>query len=188
MLFSEYVPAPLSLWLDDHLEEAGRVEEQLITAAEFMADNGLIHFDAHFGNIMTDGETLYVADFGLALADWFELTEAERAFADRHRPHDRAYVTTHLVHSLVAGLLGGQDLLGSAADHPPRRRRRPRPARAGGRDHGAARADRGDHERLLRLAPAHAPRDAVPHRGRRPNAERNTLTRSACINGWILAA
>ena len=31
-----------------------------------MNTHGLVHFDAHFGNVLTDGRRLFVADFGLA--------------------------------------------------------------------------------------------------------------------------
>jgi tRNA A-37 threonylcarbamoyl transferase component Bud32 len=31
-----------------------------------MNSNGLMHFDAHFQNILTDGQRLYLADLGLS--------------------------------------------------------------------------------------------------------------------------
>ena len=40
-----------------------------------MRDRGLIHFDAHFDNILTDGHRLYFSDFGLAVSSRFELAD-----------------------------------------------------------------------------------------------------------------
>jgi hypothetical protein len=67
---------------------------------------GLLHFDSHSTNVLTDGRRFYLTDFGLAAADRFELDAAERRFVAEHVDHDRAYTATHLVAWLVAGLLG----------------------------------------------------------------------------------
>ena len=40
----------------------------------------MLHFDLHRHNVLTDGEQLYVADFGLAICADFDLAPAERAF------------------------------------------------------------------------------------------------------------
>jgi hypothetical protein len=51
--------------------------------------------------VLTDGEQLYAADFGLALCADFELSPAERAFFETHRLYDRAYVDWALVEWLA---------------------------------------------------------------------------------------
>ncbi|PSM45426.1 hypothetical protein C6Y14_03680 [Streptomyces dioscori] len=113
-LFLEYVPQNLHEWLGQQLaagdEAAERacalVESGLEAGTSFMSSRGLLHFDTHFENILTDGERLYFADYGLALSSGFELSLEERAFFDRHRGYDRFYSAGYLVNWLVATLHG----------------------------------------------------------------------------------
>ncbi|MET0136637.1 MAG: hypothetical protein ABW215_23860 [Kibdelosporangium sp.] len=101
-LFLEYVPQTLSrlfaasgpqLW----------VEDALARATAFMSSRGFVHFDGHFGNILTDGQQLFFADFGLASSTTFELSAAESAFLSDHLSYDHCYTMSHL----LRGLLGG---------------------------------------------------------------------------------
>jgi hypothetical protein len=57
-----------------------------------MNGRSMLHFDLNSENVLTDGERLYVTDFGLALCSNFDLSPAERAFFEAHRLYDRAYV------------------------------------------------------------------------------------------------
>ena len=50
------------------------VEKELEAGTSFMNARGLLHFDAHFQNILTDGERLYFADYGLAISSRFDLS------------------------------------------------------------------------------------------------------------------
>ncbi|MEU8995729.1 protein kinase family protein [Streptomyces caniferus] len=117
-LFLEYIPQNLHEWLGVRLdagdEAADRacamVERELAAGVSFMNARGLLHFDAHFENILTDGRRLFFADYGLAVSSRFALSPEEAAFFDRHRTYDRCYTVTHLVHWLVAHLYGyGRD-------------------------------------------------------------------------------
>jgi hypothetical protein len=56
----------------------------------------MLHFDLHFHNVLTDGEQLYVTDFGLALCSGFDLSAAERGFFERHQLYDRCYLANYL--------------------------------------------------------------------------------------------
>ncbi|MGW0568379.1 protein kinase family protein [Streptomyces tauricus] len=113
-LFLEYVPQNLHQWLGQQLaagdEAADRacamVESGLEAGTSFMNSRGLLHFDTHFENILTDGERLYFADYGLALSARFELSREERAFFDLHRSYDRCYSAGYLVNWLVTALYG----------------------------------------------------------------------------------
>ena len=115
-LFLEYIPQTLHEWLGAQLQAGGQaadracamVERQLEAGIAVMNARGLLHFDAHFENILTDGQRLYFADYGLALSSRFEMTEAEAAFFERHRTYDRCYARTYLVHWLVTALHGAR--------------------------------------------------------------------------------
>jgi hypothetical protein len=114
VVFLEYVPDNLYTWLAKQLTgDAGTadaacamLERRLRADVAFMNANGLLHFDAHFGNILTEGRRLYFADFGLATSSRFELTGAESTFLDRHRSHDACHTMTELVNRIVTGLTG----------------------------------------------------------------------------------
>ncbi|WP_424636814.1 protein kinase family protein [Embleya sp. AB8] len=113
-LFLEYIPQNLHQWLGTQVEAGDRtanracamVERELAAGASFMNDRGLLHFDAHFENILTDGRRLYFADYGLAISSRFELSQDEADFVDRHQTYDRCHTTTYLVNWLVTALLG----------------------------------------------------------------------------------
>lgn len=82
------------------------VEQALARGAAFMSSRGLVHFDAHFANILTEGRQLYFADFGLALSYDFDLSAEESRFLTRHLAYDRAYTASHLLHHLLDGVRG----------------------------------------------------------------------------------
>ncbi|WP_189107809.1 protein kinase family protein [Streptomyces camponoticapitis] len=113
VLFMEHVPRTLGAWLGDR-RAVPPVEGQaspylwaesvLTRGADFMSARGLVHFDAHFRNVLTDGRLIYFADFGLALSSHFELAPAETDFLADHLSYDRCYITTHLLrHHLLDG-------------------------------------------------------------------------------------
>ncbi len=118
VLFLEYIPQNLDQWLSAQLAEGGAaaeracamVERNLRTGVACMNSRGLLHFDAHFENFLTDGRRLYFADFGLATCSRFELSPAESGFLAEHATYDRCYTVTHLVYSLARSLCGyGRD-------------------------------------------------------------------------------
>lgn len=115
MLFTEHIPHTVNTWLGNQAAVGAQtaatayamVEQGLQAGAAFMGDRGLLHFDAHFDNLLTDGRRLYFADFGLATCIRFALSPAESTFHQRHRTYDRTYTATHLVRSMVTTLRGG---------------------------------------------------------------------------------
>ncbi|WP_329133023.1 protein kinase family protein [Streptomyces sp. NBC_01476] len=108
VLFLEHVPRTLAAWLNGAGDAAlGWVEAALARGTAFMSARGLVHFDAHFANLLTDGRQLYFADFGLALSSGFDLTPDEAAFLADHRAYDRSYVMAHLLrHHVLDGVRG----------------------------------------------------------------------------------
>jgi hypothetical protein len=114
VLFLEYIPHNLHDWLtvqvaagDDAAERAcAMVDDELGAGISFMNARGLLHFDVHFQNILTDGERLFFADYGLAISSRFELSPAEADFFDEHSGYDRYYAATYLVNWLAVALHG----------------------------------------------------------------------------------
>ncbi|MFJ1756387.1 protein kinase family protein [Kitasatospora sp. NPDC088134] len=107
VLFLEHWPQTLGDWLDGHPERAGGAphawaERELARGVAFLRAHDTVHFDAHPGNLLTDGETLCFADFGLALRADFALTPEEREFLERHRDYDRYHAFGHLLRRQLA--------------------------------------------------------------------------------------
>ncbi|MEU4408999.1 serine/threonine protein phosphatase [Streptosporangium sp. NPDC023963] len=114
VLFQEFIPHNLDDWLAARLaagQEAAiaasaMVESCLLTDVAFMNGQELMHFDGHFGNILTDGERLYIADLGLATSRRFDLSGQEIEFLERNRTHDIGYALMRLVNWLVTNVCG----------------------------------------------------------------------------------
>ncbi|MFE7744757.1 protein kinase family protein [Nocardia sp. NPDC057455] len=113
-LFLEYIPQSLHEWLNAQIEAGDEaadracamVERELAAGTEFMNNRGLLHLDAHFENILTDGRRIYFGDYGLALSCGFDLSPKEAAFFDRSQSYDRGFTATYLVNWLVTALYG----------------------------------------------------------------------------------
>jgi hypothetical protein len=109
VLFLEHVPQTLAAWMaDQDVSAFAWADAQLADTTAFMREHGLVHFDAHFLNILTDGHGLYFSDFGLALSDRFDLSDQEMAFLREHRCYDRDYTAAHLVNQHVAERVRGE--------------------------------------------------------------------------------
>jgi hypothetical protein len=107
VLFFEHLPYPIIGWLgEDPASKAESVERQLSGIVGFLRDRELLHMDGHFGNMRTDGERIYLTDFGLATSPRFELSDAERDFARRNATHDAGYASMRLVNWLVTTVCG----------------------------------------------------------------------------------
>ncbi|KAA2261436.1 PTD012 family protein [Solihabitans fulvus] len=113
-LFLEYIPQNLHDWLDVQIKAGDEAAEQacamvareLEAGTSFMNARGLLHFDGHFQNILTDGERLFFADYGLSISSRFDLSKDEADFVAEHQTYDRCYTVTHLVIWLVTALYG----------------------------------------------------------------------------------
>ncbi|MFD8246571.1 protein kinase family protein [Nocardia sp. NPDC059691] len=113
-LFLEYIPQNLHEWLNAQIEAGDEatdracamVERELAAGTAFMNSRGLLHLDAHFWNILTDGRCLYLGDYGLSLSSAFDLSPEEAAFFDQHQSYDRGYTATYLVNWLLTALYG----------------------------------------------------------------------------------
>lgn len=106
-LFSEHIPKTLSAQFREdlaHQPMAAITELQttLLQQIAFIHSRRVLHMDAHFDNILTDGHALFWSDFGLALSRDFQLDSDEREFFEAHHDFDSCTVITSLVHGVVS--------------------------------------------------------------------------------------
>lgn len=116
-LILEFIPETLNNWLytqakmgDAELERAIQmVETPLFETVAFMNAKELLHFDAHFTNILTDGKQVYFADFGLATSTHFTLCNEEKLFFSKHHDYDRSFVAWALTKWILSYVFGRED-------------------------------------------------------------------------------
>jgi hypothetical protein len=88
VLFLEYIPHVLETWLWENPNKIQQPLDDLRTTIDFLRTKGIIHFDAHFQNVLTDGEQIYLTDFGLVLDKSFALTKDEESFFEQNTFYD----------------------------------------------------------------------------------------------------
>jgi hypothetical protein len=98
VLFLEYIPQVLETWLHENPNTLEQSLNEIRTTLDFLRTKGIIHFDAHFRNILTDGERIYLTDFGLVLDKNFALTKQEEAFFEQNIFYDYGEVLRNLRH------------------------------------------------------------------------------------------
>lgn len=114
VLCLEYLPNRLDTWLTSQLAAGpdavaaacAMLERSLRADVAFLNARGLLHFDAHFRNVLTDGHRVYLADFGLASSSRFDLCDDERDFLARNTSHDACYAVRELLNWMVANIVG----------------------------------------------------------------------------------
>lgn len=87
----------------NHLEKLNKSFE---TVLEFMQENGFLHMDAHFHNILADEDDIYLSDFGLALSKKFDLSMTEHNFVKDHENYDRCSYSVNLLHGVLTSYAG----------------------------------------------------------------------------------
>jgi len=80
VLFLEHFPHTLHPWFAANLSSASHVFSKMQALTDFLRSQCVVHFDCHHRNILTDGESLYLTDFGLASNTDFDLTTREQSF------------------------------------------------------------------------------------------------------------
>ncbi|MBD0301956.1 MAG: hypothetical protein ICV85_07165, partial [Tolypothrix sp. T3-bin4] len=98
VLFLEYIPHVLETWLLLNPNKLQKPLDDLRTTINFLRTKGIIHFDAHFRNILTDGKRIYLTDFGLVLDKSFALTKDEEFFFEQNIFYDYGEVLRNLGH------------------------------------------------------------------------------------------
>ncbi len=88
ILYLEHIPHAVAHWVRTHLSRIPTVMADTQAAITFLRAQGIIHFDSHFFNLLTDGQRVYLTDFGLALDQQFALSPAEVQFYQQHTEYD----------------------------------------------------------------------------------------------------
>jgi hypothetical protein len=96
VLFLEYVPYVLATWLQNHHGQCQQPLADLFRTVDFLREQGVVHFDAHFNNVLTDGDRAYLTDFGLVLDRSFSLTKKEEDFFTEHVFYDYGVIMSSL--------------------------------------------------------------------------------------------
>lgn len=117
ILFLEFVPQTLIGWLRKQYQLGLEAFDQALVFVEtnlsltiaFMKSQGLVHFDTHFENILTDGHRLYFNDFGLALSSDFDLNAEELNFLAKHQDYDFCRASVGFMHALIISTFGDED-------------------------------------------------------------------------------
>ena len=117
VLFLEHIPKTLPGWLDEQVALGGdatdaaieMVEKGLRAGVDEMKLAGVLHFDAHLNNMLTDGSRVYFTDFGLATSPSFQLSDQEKRFIADNATHDRYHTLTRLVDWIVTALTDAPD-------------------------------------------------------------------------------
>jgi hypothetical protein len=88
VLFLEYIPHTVATWLLEHPRKMPMVLTDMQATITFLRNNGIIHLDTDFFNMLTDGKQVYLTDFGLVLDKQFELTSTEEQFYKQNIHYD----------------------------------------------------------------------------------------------------
>jgi hypothetical protein len=98
VLFLEYIPHILETWLRENPHKLQQPLDELRRTIDFLRKKEIIHFDAHFRNILTDSEQIYLTDFGLVLDKSFALTSDAESFFEKNTFYDYGEVLRNLGH------------------------------------------------------------------------------------------
>ena len=97
VLFLEFIPHVLRPWLAENTAQTPKILSDLFAAVDFLRKNNVIHFDAHYDNILTDGERAYLTDFGLVLDKNYLQTDSEKEFFSKHIYYDYGEIIASLI-------------------------------------------------------------------------------------------
>ena len=84
------------LWLGENPERVPDFLAQVFGAITELQSREMVHFDAHWANIITDGARYRLVDFGLAMSANMESSETERTFLSGHLHYDYGVVLGYL--------------------------------------------------------------------------------------------
>jgi hypothetical protein len=100
ILFLEHFPHTVAPWLVADVSRLPHLIAEMYATLSFLRKNGILHMDAHFNNMVTDGKHIYLTDFGLVLDRQFDLSPAEKEFFSQNSYYDFGYLLWALGFSL----------------------------------------------------------------------------------------
>lgn len=90
IIFLEFFPFVLSRWIKTNSRQIDRVSKRVYHSLNFLKEKKILHFDAHWENILTDGSEPYLTDFGLLLDLDYCVNQKEKDFFKSHQYYDYA--------------------------------------------------------------------------------------------------
>jgi len=90
VLFLEHIPFTLSSWMRKKSGHINQFSKKIYKTLDFLNKQKIIHFDAHWDNLLTDGHEVYLTDFGLCLNYSHCSTQKEKTFFKEHQYYDHA--------------------------------------------------------------------------------------------------
>lgn len=109
VLFLEYIPYVLYNWLTYDIDKINMYITQMKLIVSFLQNNNIIHFDGGIHNIVTDGKTIYLTDFGLVLDMDFKLNKQEKTFFKVNSMYDLAFMYDHIKFPLLKEMYLNKD-------------------------------------------------------------------------------
>lgn len=101
----------------DSINHLKKLNKSFETVLGFMHENNFLHMDAHFQNILTDEDNIYLSDFGLALSKTFDLSITEQKFVNDHKNYDRCSYSANLLHSVLTSYVGNDNWDSTISDY-----------------------------------------------------------------------
>ena len=109
LIFLEHFPYTLGPWMSTHQDRFAWMLDEMRRTVQFLQANKVIHFDAHAMNMLTDGQRVYLTDFGLVSDMDFDLDETERKFFSANKHYDEGEVIYNLGSYLARRFMGLSD-------------------------------------------------------------------------------
>ncbi len=88
IIFLEHFPHVMMKWLKPNISRINEMKAKSFKIFDFLQSKGIIHFDTHFGNLLTDEKNVFLTDFGLALDKNYHLSKKELEFYKEHKFYD----------------------------------------------------------------------------------------------------
>jgi len=109
IVFLEYFPHVLYDWLIKDINMVPEYINQMLNVVKFLRKHNIIHFDAHVGNILSDGKKFYLTDFGLVLDMEFHLSNEEKEFFKKNDYLDYTMIFDNIAYPLLEQLNKNKD-------------------------------------------------------------------------------
>jgi len=96
ILYLEYFDFSLDYEIIDFLNESSKI-------LDFLNKNGILHMDAHDGNILYDKKSkqFYITDFGISVYNKFDLENKDIKFIHKNKNYDKNYLAYTVLYKII---------------------------------------------------------------------------------------